>query len=430
MSSTDCATSRPPHRTATSSADTSAFRGRLDRRGGAVLIILLGGLTALGPLSIDLYLPALPVIAHSLRATEADIQFTLTGMLIGLAVGQVLVGPVSDAIGRRTPLIAGSALHAAASLACFLAPNVAVLDLARILQGLGASAGAVLGLAVVRDLYAGRALAKTLSRMILVMSVSPILAPSIGTALLGAMGWRWLFAILAALGLLLTVLTVVLLPETSPVTGRVPLHLRDTVAVHARLLRDYRFIGLLVVAGLTVVGPFGFVSGAPFVFQHQYHLDQRQFGVLFGVSVAWLFLASQLNTWLLRRYQPLQVLIGAGAGASIAGIAMLTVAATGAGGLFGLLATLWTMLFFAGLLMPNAPAVVLDAHGETAGTTAGLLGAVRWGAAGLVSPLVGLLGNTATAMSAICTTGLIAATLLLAVLTKPQRRATRNEPPI
>lgn len=428
MASTDCVTSRPPNPGAsTSSADTPARRGRIDRKSGAILIILLGGLTALGPLSIDLYLPALPAIAHALRATEADVQFTLTGMLIGLAVGQVLVGPLSDAIGRRTPLIAGSAVHAAASLVCFLAPNVAVLDLARILQGLGASAGAVLGLAVVRDLYAGKALAKTLSRMILVMSVSPILAPSLGTALLGAMGWRWLFGILAALGLLITVLTVILLPETIPATSRVPLHPKNTIAVHVRLLRDYRFIGLLVVAGLTVVGPFGFVSGAPFVFQHQYHLDQRQFGLLFGVSVAWLFLASQLNTWLLRRYQPLQVLIGASAGASIAAIAMLAVATTGAGGLLGLLATLWTMLFFAGLLMPNASAVVLDAHGETAGTTAGLLGAARWGVAGLVSPLVGLLGNTATAMSTVCATGLIAATLLLAVLTKRWRRATTNK---
>lgn len=164
------------------------------------------------------------------------------------------------------------------------------------------------------------------------------------------------------------------------------------------------------------------------MFQHQYHLDQRQFGLLFGVSVAWLFLASQLNTWLLRRYQPLQVLIVAGAGASLAATAMLAVATSGAGGLFGLLATLWTMLFFAGLLMPNAPAVVLDAHGETAGTTAGLLGAIRWGAAGLVSPLVGLLGNTATAMSAVCALGLIAATLLLAVLTKPRRHAITNKP--
>jgi DHA1 family bicyclomycin/chloramphenicol resistance-like MFS transporter len=182
--------------------------------GGTVLIVLLGALTALGPLSIDLYLPALPVIASALHATEANVQFTLTGMLIGLALGQVLVGPLSDAIGRRTPLIAGSALHAAASLACFLAPNIVVLDLARILQGLGASAGAVLGLAVVRDLHTGKTLAKMLSRMILVMSVSPILAPSLGTALLGAMGWRWLFAILAGLGLLITVLTVFLLPET------------------------------------------------------------------------------------------------------------------------------------------------------------------------------------------------------------------------
>jgi MFS transporter, DHA1 family, multidrug resistance protein len=385
------------------------------------LILLLGGLIALGPLSIDLYLPALPGIAHDMRAGAAGVQFTLTGMLAGLALGQMLVGPLSDAQGRRRPLIVGSALHMAASLACALAPTVELLAAARVLQGLGASAGAVLGMAVVRDLFRGRDAARVLSRRILVMSVSPILAPSLGTVLLRAVEWRWLFGLLGALGLLIMACTALALPETLPAGDRVPLRLGPIAAVHARLLGDRRFVRLTLVAGLTVAGPFGFVAGAPFVFQQQFGLGQGGFGLLFGASIGWLFGASQVNAWLLRRYRPLQLLVASSAGAAVAGLVMLTVALSGLGGLPGLLAALWAMLFFCGVLMPNASAVVLDAHGDAAGTAAGVLGAARWGTSALVSPLVGALGNTAVAMAIVCASGLAAATVLLL----PSLRRTR-----
>jgi DHA1 family bicyclomycin/chloramphenicol resistance-like MFS transporter len=389
--------------------------------GGRVrLVLLLGGLIALGPLSIDLYLPALPRIAHDLRAGEADVQLTLTGMLAGLAVGQVLVGPLSDAVGRRRPLIVGSGLHAAASLACALAPTVELLDAARVLQGLGASAGAVLGMAVVRDLFAGRDSARVLSRMMLVMRVSPILAPSLGTALLGVVEWRWLFGVLAGLGLLIMVFTALALPETLPAGNRVPLRLRAIAGVHARLLGDRRFVRLTLAAGLMVAGPFGFVAGAPFVLQQQFGVDQSGFGLLFGVSIGWLFAASQVNSWLLRRYRPTQLLVAGGVGAAVAGPVMVSVALSGLGGLPGMLAAVWAMLFFCGLLMPNASAVVLDAPGEAAaGTAAGVLGAARWGVSAVVSPLVGMLGNTALAMSVVCACGLVAATVLFLPSIRP-----------
>lgn len=391
-------------------------RVEVDRPGvvGRVrLVLLLGGLVALGPLSIDLYLPALPGIARALGAGAADVQFTLTGMLAGLAIGQLLVGPLSDAVGRRRPLIAGSGLHLVASVVCALAPTVGLLDAARVLQGLGASAGAVLGMAVVRDLFDGRDSARVLSRMILVMSVSPILAPSLGTLLLGAVQWRWLFGVLAAFGLLILVCTALALPETLPPRDRVAPRLGAIVGVHARLLGDRRFVRLTLVAGLTVAGPFGFVAGAPFVFQQQFGLDRSGFGVLFGASVVWLFAASQLNTWLLRRYRPAQLLVAASVGAAVAALVMLAAALSGIAGLPGLLVPLWAMLFFSGVLMPNASAVVLDAHLGAAGTAAGVLGAARWGTSALVSPLVGALGNTAAAMAIVCAGGLVAATVLL-----------------
>lgn len=291
------------------------------------------------------------------------------------------------------------------------------------LQGLGASAGAVIGMAVVRDLFRGRDAARVLSRMILVMSVSPILAPSLGTVLLGAVEWRWLFGLLGALGLLIMVCTAIALPETLPACHRVPLRPGPIAEVHARLLRDRRFVRLTLVAGSTVAGPFGFVAGAPFVFQQQFGLDRAGFGLLFGVSIVWLFGASQANTWLLRRYRPLQLLVASSAGAAVAGLVMLTVALSGLGGLPGFLAALWAMLFFCGVLMPNASAVVLDAHGEAAGTAAGLLGAARWGASAVVSPLVGALGNTAVAMAIVCAGGLVAATVLLLPPIRPNEVA-------
>jgi DHA1 family bicyclomycin/chloramphenicol resistance-like MFS transporter len=393
------------------------------------LILVLGGLIALGPLSIDLYLPALPRIALDLHAADSDIQLTLTGMLLGLGLGQLLVGPLSDAIGRRKPLVVGTAVHVLASLACLVAPTVALLDTARVLQGLGASAGAVLALAVVRDLFDGRPAATMLSRLILVLSVSPILAPSLGTALLTVVGWRWLFAVLAGLGLLVTVFAAVALPETLPARHRRPLRLRATAATYAGLLANSGFLGMVLVAGLAMAGLFAFVSGAPFVFQQQYGLDQRQFGLLFSVSVVWMIGATQLNARLLRRYEPHQVLVAAGVAAGVAAVALLGAALTGFGGLAGLLGALWVVLFCTGLMMPNAPAVALSAHGEVAGTAAALLGAVQFGVGALVSPLVGVLGNNAVAMSAVIAGGLVLAALVLVLLARPWRLAPASGTP-
>ncbi|GAA5169382.1 multidrug effflux MFS transporter [Pseudonocardia eucalypti] len=386
------------------------------------LAVVLGALVALGPLSIDMYLPALPKIAADLLTSESTIQLTLTGTLLGLGLGQLLVGPLSDALGRRRPLLAGAAVHVIASVACLVAPNIELLMVARVLQGLGASAGMVLALAMVRDLYDEREGATLLSRLILVMGVSPVLAPTLGSAVLSWTDWRGVFVALGTLSLLIAVYAAFALPETLPRTRRRPLELRDTLRTYGGLLRDRGFVGLVLVAGFAMAGLFGFVAGGSFVFQGQFGLDQGQFGLMFGASAVWLIAATQLNARLLRRFAPHQILVTGSMFASASGLLLLVTAGTGFGGLYGVAIPLWTVLFFTGLVLPNAPAVALAAHGEAAGTAAALLGAVQFGVGAITSPTVGLLGNDAPAMGVVMAAGTVVATLFLVLMARPWQR--------
>ncbi|MFI5615291.1 multidrug effflux MFS transporter [Amycolatopsis sp. NPDC051903] len=383
------------------------------------LVLVLGALVALGPLSIDMYLPALPRIAQDLVTSESTIQLTLTGTVLGLGLGQLLVGPLSDAVGRRIPLVTGTLIHVAASLLCLVAPNVELLTAARVLQGLGASAGAVLALAVVRDLYTDRGAAKLLSRLILVMGVSPVLAPTIGSALLNWTEWRGVFVALAVIGAASALAAALLLPETLPKARRQPWQAKATLSSYRGLLTDRSFVGLVIVAGLAMAGLFAFVSGGSFVFQQQFGLDQQQFGLMFGASAIWLIAATQVNARLMNRYEPAQVLRVASVAAAVSAAILVLTAVTGFGGMFGVAVPVWVVLFFAGLILPNAPAVALDAHGDNAGTAASLLGAVQFGIGAAISPVVGFLGNNAAAMAIVMFGGLALAGVVLWTVARP-----------
>jgi DHA1 family bicyclomycin/chloramphenicol resistance-like MFS transporter len=391
------------------------------------LVLVLGALIALGPLTIDMYLPALPSIATDLETTSSTIQLTLTGTLLGLAFGQLLIGPISDAVGRKGPLLAGTALHVLASVMCLIAPNVELLGAARVLQGLGASAGAVLALAMIRDLFDGRAAATLLSRLILVMGAAPIVAPTLGGLLLRWTQWRGVFAALAVLGAVILSLAVAGLTETLPPQRRRRLAVLGTLKTYGGLLRDWAFVGLVLVAGFAMAALFGYVAGASFVFQQQFGLNQQQFGLLFGAGAVWLIAATQLNPRLLRRYEPRQILVGAAVAASLAGVLLVIMSATGAGGLLGVVLPLWAVLFGAGLMLPNAPVLALSRHGEAAGTAAALLGAVQFGVGALISPLVGVLGNDALAMAAVVAGGMLLATTLLVLLARSGRLGSADQ---
>ncbi len=386
-------------------------------RGRLRMILVLGALVALGPLTIDMYLPALPRIVDDLRTTEAAVQLTLTGTLVGLALGQLLVGPLSDAFGRRRPLLVGVGVHVLASLLCLVAPDVAVLGGLRVLQGVGAAAASVVAMAIVRDLFVGRAAATLFSRLMLVLGVAPVLAPTIGGEVLRFTSWRGVFAVLAVLALLLVVVAARAVPETLPAVRRRPLGLRSTLRTYGGLLRDRTFVGLVLVSGLAMAGLFGYVAGSSFVFQDEFGLDEQQFGLVFGAGALFLIGGTQLNAALLRRFEPRVMLPFALVLSTVAGAALVVLTMLQVGGLLGVIAPLWTVLFATGLAIPNTPALALARHGEAAGTASALLGAAQMGVGAVVSPVVGVLGNDAVAMGAVmAVSAALAVAVLLAVV--------------
>jgi DHA1 family bicyclomycin/chloramphenicol resistance-like MFS transporter len=410
----------PPGHPATTTTEATA--------GGLKMVLVLGAFIALGPLTIDLYLPALPTITEDLRTTSAAVQLTLTGTLLGLALGQLVLGPLSDALGRRRPLLAGTAVHVLASLLVLVAPNILVLGLLRVLQGAGAAAGAVIAIAVVRDLYSGRAAATMLSRLFLVLGAAPVLAPTLGGEVLRFTSWRGVFGVLAVFGVLLVLMGAFLLQETLPPERRRSSGLRGTLGNYRALLRDRTFVGLIVVAGLTMAGLFSYVSGSSFVYQGEFGLDEQQFGLLFGAGAFWLIGATQFNPVLLRRFEPQQILVAATIAGAVAGLVLLVFASTGFGGLAGVVGPLWAVLAAGGLGLPNAPALALQRHGEAAGTAAALLGAVQFSVGALVAPIVGLLGNDAVAMGVVILGALLLALLTLFVVVRPWQLTAAEEP--
>lgn len=379
------------------------------------MILVLGALVALGPLTIDMYLPALPSIGEELGVSSSVAQLTLTGTLAGLALGQLLVGPLSDSLGRRRPLMVGIVLHIAASVLCVFAPNIAVLGVARGLQGMGAASAAVVAMAVVGDLYSGTVAATVMSRLILILGVAPVLAPSLGAAVLLQASWHWIFVALVVLAGLLLLMAAMALPETLPVAHRRPLRVGGIAATYWKLLRDARFVTLVLVAALGMSGLFAYISAAPYVLQGRHGLDQQTFALLFGAGAIALIGATQYNVVLLRRFSPQRIMLSALAFATVAGAVFVGVTVAGVGGVAGFVVPVWIVLAAMGLVLPNAPAVALSRHNEAAGTAAALLGAAQFGLGAVVAPLVGVLGNDELALAAVMLTGMAVA--LLALLT-------------
>jgi DHA1 family bicyclomycin/chloramphenicol resistance-like MFS transporter len=379
------------------------------------MIIVLGLLVALGPLTIDMYLPALPKIAEELSVTSSVAQLTLTGTLAGLGLGQLVIGPLSDSLGRRRPLFAGIVLHMLASVLCLFAPNIAVLGIARGLQGFGAAAGMVVALAVVGDLYKDNVAATVMSRLMLVLGVAPVLAPSLGAAVLLRGSWHWVFAALVVLAGALLLVAVLALPETLPVDHRRPLKIRGIGATYLGLLRDVRFVILVLIAALGMSGLFAYISGASFVLQGRFGLDQTAFALVFGAGAIALIGTTQCNVVLLRRFSPQQIMMWALVAAAAFGAVFVALASTHVGGLFGFVVPVWAILAAMGLVIPNAPAVALTRHTEAAGTAAALLGAVQFGLGAAVAPVVGLLGNDELAVAIVMSVGVSIALLALLV---------------
>ncbi|MBI5737430.1 MAG: multidrug effflux MFS transporter [Mycolicibacterium neoaurum] len=383
------------------------------------IITVLGLMIALGPLTIDMYLPALPRIADDLVVSSSVVQLTLTGTLAGLGFGQLIIGPLSDSLGRRVPLMAGIALHMLASLVCLFAPNIQVLGAGRVLQGFGAAAAAVVAVAVVGDLYVDSAAATVMSRLILVLGVAPVIAPSLGAVVLLKASWHWIFAVLVVLAGALLLLAALALPETLPVSHRRPLHVRSIVTTYGALLRDFRFMTLVLVAALSMAGLFGYIAAAPFVLQGDYGLNQQSFALVFAAGAIILIGATQSNVVLLRRFSPQAIMRVALVVSVIAAIVFVALAVTGVAGLAGFLAPVLVILGGMGLVLPNAPAVALSRHHEASGTAAALLGAAQFGVGAVTAPVVGVLGNNEFALASVMLVGSAVALAAMVFVGRP-----------
>lgn len=363
----------------------------LSRRQRFVYVIVLGALTALGPFTVDLYLPAFPVVEHDLGTTVAAIQLTLTATTIGFALGQLFVGPWSDKIGRRLPLIIATAVHIAASIGIVLAPDVVWVGVFRVLQGVGAAGGGVVAMAMVRDLFGGLPLVRMLSRLALVSGLAPIIAPVIGSQLLRIIDWRGIFVFLAAYGVVVLLAAIFFLVETQPPARRGDLGHSTARERYKALFSDRIFVGVIIVAGMTFSGLFAYLSSSSFLFQEIYNFSPQQFGLLFAINSVGIVIGVQTSSRLARYIGPQWILLGAVGLMFLAALSIVSLNLAHAG-LMGILVPLWFFILACGFAFPCQQVLALAGHGGEAATAASLMGAVNFGLAGLLSPIVGLFG--------------------------------------
>lgn len=365
----------------------------MTRREYVKLTVILGVLAAFGPLSIDMYLPGLPSIAQEFGTETAAAQQTLSIFFVGLALGQVLYGPLADRLGRRQPLLFGCAMYALASVGCALTTSIPSLMALRFLQALGGSAGVVIGRSVVRDLFDPRESARMFSFLVLVMGIAPITAPLIGGQLLVAFGWRAIFLTLGVFGLLCLAMVWFWLEESLPVERRVREGMGAAVRTYGRLLVDGRFMGFALAGGLASAAMFAYISGSPFVFIELNGVPPQFFGFLFGMNALGLIAASQLNRVLLERYTSLQLLTVALAVTAGSALLLLAITAAGLGGFVGMLVLLFVCIASTGMVGPNATALAMAPYGRQAGSASAVLGATQFMAGALAGALVGILAN-------------------------------------
>ena len=374
-----------------------AGRGRL-----GALTLMLGSLTALGPLSIDMYLPSFQAIARDLRATPAQVQLTLAVFFVALGIGQAFYGPISDRFGRRRPLCFGLALYILASAGCASARSIEALVGWRFAQALGGCAGMVIARAVVRDRFDEREAARFFSLLMLVTGLAPILAPSIGGQILVLFSWRAIFWTLAGFALVGLATATFALPESLPPERRTEGGVATALRVYARLLGDRAFMRYALSGALVISGMFAYIFGSPFVFMQIYGVRPERFGWIFGFIALGLITASQLNRVLLARVAGARILSHALVVTAAAGVIMLVMAWTRTGGLVGMLGPLFVYIASLGFVLPNVIATALGPQGRNAGTASALLGTLQFSAGAIVGTLLGALGDgTAVPMAAL-----------------------------
>jgi DHA1 family bicyclomycin/chloramphenicol resistance-like MFS transporter len=388
------------------------------RRHRTRMVILLGALSAFGPLSIDMYLPGLPALGDDLHAGAVPAQLTITTCLAGLALGQLVAGPLSDRFGRRRPLMIGVGLWGASAVLCAAAPTVGVLIALRLIMGFAGAAGIVISRAVVRDLYGGSELARFFSALLLVNGLAPIVAPLLGGQLLAITDWRGVFGVLAGAGLVLFAMAALGLPESLPPAARRTGGVGETLRTFRRLLSDRVFMGHVLACGLAFAAMFAYIAGSPFVLQDIYGVSPQVFSVLFSVNALGLVTLAQISGRLVGRLGPRRLLGYGLTMNAVGGIAVLCVVAAGGVGVGAMAAALFVTVSAMGLVFPNAAALAMADHPQDAGSASAFLGVLQFFIGALAAPLVGVAGqHTAWPMAlviATCALGAVASLTLLA----------------
>lgn len=358
------------------------------------LVLLLGSLAAIGPLSIDMYLPAFPDVERDLQTSGPMVGATLAVFFVGLCIGQLFYGPASDRLGRRKPLLFGLAVYLAASFGCFFATSITTLFLLRLLQALGACAGMVIGRAMVRDLFEPSEAAKVFSLVILAMGIAPILAPILGQGLTEIAGWRSIFAFMACFGSLAWLAVLKMMPTEAtarPTTDKVPLSQRFRAILSDRQFLAFALSGTLIQGGL-----YAYLTGSPSLFIDKVGLSPQAFSLLFGLNASGFILASQINSRLLRRYPYQHILHRSLQVAALVAVVLAAMGLTGVGG-WTVSIPIFIFISSLGLIFPNSTAGALANQGHQAGSASALLGVIQYGGAAIASGVVVLLSHVTSA---------------------------------
>ncbi|MFJ4967635.1 multidrug effflux MFS transporter [Streptomyces sp. NPDC088755] len=411
-------------------AHLTAPAAKAARRTGFLVTLVLGGLTALPPLSMDMYLPALPAVTDALGAPAATIQLTLTACLAGMALGQLVVGPMSDRWGRRGPLLLGMVVYVIATAMCALAPSAGLLIGFRLLQGLAGAAGIVIARAVVRDLYDGVEMARFFSTLMLISGVAPIIAPLIGGQVMRFTDWRGIFVVLTGVGFVLTLVVWKWLHETLEPGSRHTGGVGEALRTMRGLLADRVFTGYMVTGGLAFAVLFAYISASPFVVQEIYGASPQTFSLLFGLNSVGLIAVGQINGKLLVGRISLDKVLGCGLAVIVLSALALLLMTTGVFGEVGLVpvaAGLFVLMSAMGVAMPNTNAQALMRTKHAAGSASALLGTSSFLIGAIASPLVGIAGeDTAVPMALVQVVCALAAVGCFLGLCRPWQRAGRE----
>ncbi len=357
------------------------------------MAVVLGLITAVGPFSIDMYLPALPSMGESLNASPGAVQMSLIASFVTLGLCQLFYGPLSDMIGRKPPIYAGLAIFAVGSIGCALAPNIEVLIGFRVIQAFGACAGMVIPRAIVRDMHTGHDATRLISLLMLVVSISPILAPLTGSFVIVAFGWRGVFIILTVAAALALLLTAVELKETLPPEQRGESSWRSAFSAYKRLLADSEFMGLTLVGSLGVAAFFVYLGGAAFVLINYYGLSPRGFSLCFALNAASFFGFCQLTGPLTRRFGLPPVIKVAVTGFAVTMTILAVLAGFGADSLPLMMIFLFVGYGFLGLVIPTSAVLSLEHHGAIAGTASALMGSLQMVIGAAIMAIAGLFAN-------------------------------------